>query len=124
MELTAKCERKRQNMTTIQFTNAKGNTSAKVRNFIKDSTIAKITEAFEAVGLEAVINADKGLSLAVAQDAADGAIVFVHMDFTVSKRDPSVKTAKSKAKTKAKTADVELPDLFSEAEESDEEVDA
>lgn len=108
-------------MTTIQFTNEKGNVSAKVRNHIKDSTIAKITEAFESAGLEAVINADKGLSIAVAKDAADGETVFVHIDFTVSKRDPAVKTAKSKVKAKTKAPDVELPDLFAEAEESIEE---
>lgn len=108
-------------MTTIQFTNEKGNVSAKVRNHIKDSTIAKITEAFESAGLEAVINADKGLSIAVAKDAADGETVFVHIDFTVSKRDPAIKTAKSKVKAKTKVPDVELPDLFAEAEESVEE---
>lgn len=101
-------------MTTIQFTNEKGNVSAKVRNHIKDSTIAKITEAFESAGLEAVINADKGLSIAVAKDTADGETVFVHIDFTVSKRDPAVKTAKSKVKAKTKAPDVELPDLFAE----------
>lgn len=101
-------------MTTIQFTNEKGNVSATVRNYIKDSTIAKITEAFESAGLEAVINADKGLSIAVAKDAADGETVFVHIDFTVSKRDPAVKTAKSKVKAKTKAPDVELPDLFAE----------
>ena len=101
-------------MTTIQFTNEKGNVSAKVREHIKASTIAKITEAFESVGLEAVMNADKGLSIAVAKDAADGQTVFVHIDFTVSKRDPAVKTAKTKAKAKTKTPDVELPDLFAE----------
>ena len=102
-------------MTTIQFTNAKGNVSAKVREHIKNSTIAKITEAFESVGLDAVINADKGLSIAVANDAADGNPVFVHIDFTISKRDPATQTAKTKTKAKTKTAEVELPDLFEES---------
>ena len=101
-------------MTNIQFTNEKGNVSAKVREHIKASTVAKITEAFEAVGLEAVMNADKGLSIAVAKDIADGQTVFVHIDFTVSKRDPAVKTAKTKAKTKTKAPEVDLPDLFAE----------
>jgi hypothetical protein len=111
-------------MTTIQFTNAKGNVSAKVREHIKNSTIAKITEAFESVGLESVINADKGLSIAVATDAADGNPVFVHIDFTISKRDPATQTAKTKTKAKTKKTEVELPDLFEEPtdEEATEEV--
>lgn len=108
-------------MTTIQFTNEKGNVSAKVREHIKNSTVAKITEAFESAGLEAVINADKGLSIAVAKDAVDGETVFVHIDFTVSKRDPATKTAKSKTKAKTKAPEVELPDLFAvEANDEDE----
>lgn len=107
-------------MTTIQFTNEKGNVSAKVREHIKNSTIAKITEAFESVGLESVINADKGLSIAVATDAADGKPVFVHIDFTVSKRDPATKTAKSKTKAKTKAPEVELPDLFEESTDEEE----
>lgn len=108
-------------MTTIQFTNEKGNVSAKVREHIKNSTIAKITEAFESVGLESVLNADKGLSIAVANDAADGNPVFVHIDFTISKRDPAVKTAKTKTKAKTKKTEVELPDLFEES--TDESID-
>lgn len=108
-------------MISIQFTNEKGNVSAKVREHIKASTIAKIVEAFESVGLEAIANADKGLSIAVATDKADGATVFAHLDFTISKRDPSEKTAKSKTKAKTKTVEVELPDLFAEAEATDEE---
>ena len=111
-------------MTTIQFTNEKGNVSAKARKHIKDSVIAKITSAFEAAGLESVINADGGLSIAVAQDEANGAVIFTHLDFTVSTRDPSVKTVKSKKKAKSTKVEVELPDLFAEEEEeveSDEE---
>lgn len=101
-------------MTSIQFTNEKGNVSAKMREHIKASTIAKITEAFEAVGLDAIVNADKGLSIAVATDKADGAVIFVHCDFSVSKRDPMTKTAKSKTKAKTKAPEVELPDLFAD----------
>lgn len=99
-------------MTTIKFTNEKGNVSAKARKHIKDSVIARIASAFETAGLEAVVNADGGLSIAVAQDAATNETIFTHLDFTVSTRDPAVKTAKSKTKAKAKTEDVELPDLF------------
>ena len=99
-------------MTTIKFTNEKGNVSAKARKHIKDSVIAKISAAFEAAGLEATINADGGLSLAVAADETTGDTIFTHLDFVVSTRDPSVKTAKTKTKAKAKTEDVELPDLF------------
>ena len=98
-------------MTTIQFTNEKGNVSAKARKHIKDSVIAKISEAFEAAGLEAVINADGGLSIAVASDT-DGATIFTHIDFTVSKRDPAVATAKTKKKAKAPVEAEVLPDLF------------
>ena len=108
-------------MTTIQFTNEKGNVSAKARKHIKDSVIARITKAFEAAGLEASVNADGGLSIAVAEDAVDGATIFTHLDFTVSKRDPETKTAKSKKKAKAKVAEVELPDLFAVEDETEDE---
>lgn len=101
-------------MTTIQFTNEKGNVSAKARKHIKDSVVARITKAFEAAGLEASLNADGGLSIAVAEDAVDGGTIFTHLDFTVSKRDPAVKTAKSKKKAKTATPTEELPDLFAE----------
>lgn len=109
-------------MTTIQFTNEKGNVSAKARKHIKDSVIAKITSAFESAGLESVVNADGGLSIAVAQDASTGEVIFTHLDFVVSTRDPNVKTVKSKKKAKSATAEVELPDLFAaeEVEESEE----
>ena len=105
-------------MTMIQFTNEKGNVSAKARKHIKDSVVARITKAFEAAGLEATVNADGGLSIAVAQDAADGSVIFTHLDFTVSKRDPAIKTVKSKKKTAPKAETIELPDLF-----ADEDVD-
>ena len=111
-------------MTTIQFTNEKGNVSAKARKHIKDSVIAKITSAFEAAGLESVVNADGGLSIAVAKDAADGSVIFTHLDFTVSTRDPAVKTVKSKKKTKTVAVNVELPDLFAEAEVESEDEEA
>ena len=100
-------------MTTIQFTNEKGNVSAKARKHIKDSVVAKIVSAFEAAGLESVVNADGGLSIAVAQDT-DGSTIFTHLDFTVSTRDPATKTAKSKKKAKAPVEAEVLPDLFSE----------
>lgn len=102
-------------MTNIQFTNEKGNVSAKARKHIKDSVIARITSAFEAAGLEASVNADGGLSIAVAADAVDGQPIFAHLDLVVSKRDPAVKTAKSKKKTKTVEDEV-LPDLFAESE--------
>ena len=101
-------------MTTIKFTNEKGNVSAKARKHIKDSVIARISSAFEAAGLEATVNADGGLSIAVATDEIDGSVIFTHLDFTVSTRDPAVKTAKSKSKAKPKTDEVVLPDLFAE----------
>ena len=104
-------------MTTIKFTNEKGNVSAKARKHIKDSVIAKIASAFATAGLEAVVNADGGLSIAVAVNEADGATIFTHLDFTISTRDPAVKTAKSKTKVKPKTDEVVLPDLFSLADE-------
>ena len=111
-------------MTTIQFTNEKGNVSAKARKHIKDSVVAKIAQAFEVAGLESVVNADGGLSIAVAKDAATGNTIFTHLEFTVSDRDPAVKTAKSKKKAKAPTTEVELPDIFAEAatDEADAEV--
>lgn len=101
-------------MTTIQFTNEKGNVSAKARKHIKDSVVAKIASAFEAAGLDSVVNADGGLSIAVATDAATGEVIFTHLDFTVSTRSPDVKTAKSKKKAKAPTEGDTLPDLFAE----------
>ena len=104
-------------MTTIKFTNEKGNVSAKARKHIKDSVIARIASAFETAGLEAVVNADGGLSIAVATNEADGATIFTHLDFTVSTRDPAVKTAKSKTKSKPKADEVVLPDLFTLADE-------
>ena len=107
-------------MTNIQFTNEKGNVSAKARKHIKDSVIARITKAFEAAGLEATVNADGGLSIAVAADEVDGATIFTHLDFTVSKRDPATKTAKSKKKTKV-VEDTVLPDLFADEDESEQE---
>lgn len=109
-------------MTTIQFTNKKGNASAKVRKHIKDSVVAKIVQAFEAAGLESVVNADGGLSIAVAQDAATGNTIFTHLEFTVSDRDPAVKTAKSKKKTKVAAPEVELPDIFAETKTETETV--
>lgn len=105
-------------MTTIQFTNEKGNVSAKARKHIKDSVIAKIARAFEAAGLEAVVNADGGLSIAVAADT-DGSTIFTHLDFTVSKRDPAVATAKTKKKAKAPVATEVLPDLFADEVEAE-----
>lgn len=110
-------------MTTIKFTNEKGNVSAKARKHIKDSVIAKITAAFESAGLEAVVNADGGLSIAVAANEADGATIFTHLDFTVSTRDPNVKTAKSKKKAKAPVAEAELPDIFGALEDESEDED-
>lgn len=106
-------------MTTIQFTNEKGNVSAKARKHIKDSVVARIAQAFKAAGLESVVNADGGLSIAVAQDV-DGAPIFTHLEFTVSKRDPGVKTAKSKKKAKAAVETVELPDIFAMSADTDE----
>lgn len=108
-------------MTNIQFTNEKGNVSAKARKHIKDSVVAKIMETFEAAGLEVEVNADGGISIAVARDIADGETIFVHTAFTVSKRDPSVKTAKSKKKTKVVTETEALPDLFAAETETDED---
>ena len=102
-------------MTTIQFTNEKGNVSAKTRKHIKDSVIAKIAQAFEAAGLESVVNADGGLSIAVAQDATTGNTIFTHLEITISDRDPAIKTAKSKKKVKAPADEVALPDIFAEA---------
>lgn len=105
-------------MTTIQFTNEKGNVSAKARKHIKDSVLAKIAQAFEAAGLEAVVNADGGLSIAVAADT-DGSTIFTHIDFTVSKRDPAVATAKTKKKAKAPVETEVLPDLFADEVEAE-----
>lgn len=111
-------------MTTIQFTNEKGNVSAKARKHIKDSVVAKIAQAFEVAGLESVVNADGGLSIAVAKDAVTGNTIFTHLEFTVSDRDPAVKTAKSKKKAKAPATEVALPDIFAEVviDEADAEV--
>lgn len=98
-------------MVSVQFTNEKGNVSAKARKHIKDSVIAKITSAFESAGLDSVVNADGGLSIAVAENATTGEVIFAHIDLTVSTRDPGQKTAKSKKKTKV-VEEVALPDLF------------
>jgi hypothetical protein len=106
-------------MTTIQFTNEKGNVSAKARKHIKDSVIAKIVSAFEGAGLDAVINADGGLSIATAVNEADGAVIFTHLDFTVSTRNPDTKTAKSKKRTRTVSNETVLPDLFATEDEAE-----
>ena len=103
-------------MVSIKFTNEKGNVSVKARKHIKDSVMERITTAFAAAGLEAVVNADGGLSIAIAVDEVDGGTIFTHCDFSISKRDPAEKTSKSKSrgKSKAKTEDEPLPDLFAD----------
>ena len=103
-------------MVVIKFINENGKVSAKVRAQAKAQALAQVKAKLAPLGVED--NADGGFSIALAEDARTGKPIFAHFTCVVSDRDPSVKSAKSKSKTKTKVvADEPMPDLFAEDEE-------
>lgn len=100
-------------MVSIKFFNENGKPSTKVRGQVKAQALAKVRDALAGIGVED--NADGGFSIALAEDRSTGKTIYAHFTCVVSDRDPSVKTAKSKPKTKTKvTEDEPMPDLFAE----------
>ena len=101
-------------MTVISFINENGNVSAKVRERLKAQTMGAITKAMEKCNLSATENADKGISIPLGVDRTNGETIYAHISVVISQHDPSVKTAKSKTKSKKKVEEIDLPDIFND----------
>ena len=99
-------------MTVISFINENGNVSAKVRERLKAQTMGAITKAMEKCNLSSIENADKGISIPLGVDRTNGETIYAHISVVISQHDPSVKTAKSKTKSKKKVEEISLPDIF------------
>lgn len=107
-------------MATIAFINENGNVSAKVRERLKSQTMTAISKAMEKCNLEALTNADKGLSIPLGVDKTNGNPIYAHISVVISQHNPAEKTSKTKTKTKKKVADeVALPDIFGGVDEGE-----
>ena len=101
----------------IAFLNENGNASPKVREQVKAQVMSMLKSSI--AGLEG--NADKGLSLYIADDTSTGKPIYAHLSCVISTREPSEQTSASKPKTKGKkkTEEVVLPDLFATTDEEE-----
>lgn len=102
-------------MKKYNFINENGNVAAKVRNALKESIVGAVKANMEKLGFATSISADGEVAVYIADNAKDNEPIYAFIGTTISMRDPAVKTAKSKTKSKKKvTADEPLPDLFAE----------
>ena len=92
-------------LTTIQFSNEKGNALPKVREAVKNQAVdAFIPEGFELAENGSYVKA-------VAIDEFDNEPVYVTLSMTVTKNYPTKKERKPSKKNKA-TEEVSVPELF------------
>lgn len=107
-------------MKSYKFMNEAGNVSVKVRNALKEMMTKEVQKVMESKGFATSISADGEVAVYIANDAKSGEPIYAFIGNTISMRDPAVKTAKSKTKTKKKdTADEPMVDLFESAAEDD-----
>ena len=100
-------------MVNVRFFNENGNVAVKTRENLRKQVIAKVVEVLADAELNEVkVNANGGVSFAIASDTVKGETVWAHLDLTVSTKSPDVKTErKRKAKAEAKAEDV-VPSIF------------
>lgn len=97
-------------MARIDFYNEKGNVAVSVRNKMKEQTVAKLVEVLEENFEGVEVNADKEISVPIAEDATKGTPIYARINFSVTDKDPQT-VAKRKSKAKEKTDEPEF-DLF------------
>ena len=92
-------------LTSIQFSNEKGNALPKVREAVKNQAVAAfIPEGFELAENGSYVKA-------VAIDDFDNEPVYVTLSMTVTKKYPTKKERKSSAK-KSDVEEINVPELF------------
>lgn len=100
-------------MKQYNFVNENGNVAAKVREALKKSIMGAVKEDMQKRGFACSTSADGEVAVYIADNAKDGEPIYAFIGTVVSMRDPAVKTAKSKSKSKKKnTEEAPLPDLF------------
>ena len=89
-------------LSVINFTNEKGNVSAKVRGMVSAQVMGQIMTALGANPnlAEVVHNVNGGLSIPVAKDHRTGETIYAHLAMTISTADPTVKVERKKKTTK------------------------
>ena len=110
-------------MKTISFINEKGNVNATMRGIVREQVKVQLETALLEYFDEVSENEIGGYSLPIAKDRRTGETVYAHIDFAISNKE-KVKPAKkgeSATTKKAKTEDIEIPDLFGNDEEETEE---
>ena len=106
----------------VRLINENGNVAAKVRERLKGNFMNAVATAMSGYGMSSSTSADKDLAVYIADDATNGNPIYAYVSVTISQRDPAVKTAKSKTKSKkskAKPVEDELPDLFAKTDEDE-----
>lgn len=110
-------------MKNVRLINENGNVSAKVRANLKTSMVtALMNDTKTKYGFASSMSADGDIAMYIADDAKTGEPIYAFISVTISMRDPAVKTAKSKTKSKKKaTKDEPMPDIFASADEGEDE---
>lgn len=100
-------------MVGVNFYTANGNVSSKTREGISTQVKSKLVSALKEIeGFEdIVVNANGGLSVAVASDKGTGNTIFANLALTINDKDPMIKTERKKATKKAEPIS-EVPTLF------------
>ena len=108
-------------MKTISFINEKGNVNANMRKIVREQTAVQLETALAEYFDEVEENEVGGYSIPIATDRSTGDTVYVHIDFAISHKEKVKPAKKGKgADKKAKTAEIEIPDLFAKPEEAEE----
>lgn len=87
-------------MVTLKMFNEKGNVSVKVREMVRKQVADKLEKALSSEFNGTVPNANGGYSIPLAVDEISGETIYANVEFTVSKKDPSVKAERKKAEKK------------------------
>ena len=87
-------------MVTLKMYNEKGNVSVKVRDMVRKQVNEKLENALSKEFNGIVPNANGGYSVPLAIDEISGETIYANIEFTINKKDPSVKAERKKTEKK------------------------
>lgn len=100
-------------MVKVNWYNANGNVSAKVRDALRGQVSERIVSAIgrDEKMSEVFVNANKGISIPIAE-TAQGELIYATLDLTITTADPTVKKVRKQSAKKEEKAVEETPNLF------------
>ena len=100
-------------MVKVNWYNANGNVSAKVRDALRGQVTERIVTAIgsDSKMSEVFVNANKGVSIPIAETAS-GELIYANLELTLSTADPMVKKVRKPATKKTEQVVDDTPVLF------------